>query len=91
MATQPNPCVEFGRRLRDLRHKRGLSQEELANRAGLDRTYISSCEAGRRNVTLRTITRLAEALGVEPETLIRDEAECVAESPGTYSETGPDV
>ncbi len=85
MPTNANPCVDFGRRLRTLRRERGLSQEELANLAGLDRTYISSCEAGRRNVTLRTITRLAAALGVDADVLIKPAAECVAEEPGDYT------
>lgn len=68
-----NPCIDFGRRLRALRQARGISQEELAHHAGLDRTYISSCEAGRRNVTLKTITRLADALGISPAALIAPE------------------
>lgn len=70
MSIDTNPCIEFGRRLRLLRQARHISQEELANRAGLDRTYISSCEAGRRNVTLKTIMKLATALDVSPRELI---------------------
>ncbi len=70
--TSPDPCVSFGRRLRDARLNRGLTQEGLANLSGLDRTYVSSCEAGRRNATIRTIYRLAEALGVDPSALVSD-------------------
>jgi len=67
-----DPCVAFGRRLRALRRTRGLSQEQLAHLAGLDRTYVSSCEAGRRNATIKTIVRLAAALGVDPCALVSD-------------------
>ncbi|MGV8084522.1 MAG: helix-turn-helix domain-containing protein [Coriobacteriia bacterium] len=65
-------CADFGRRLRRLRQERNLSQEELAHLAGLDRTYVSSCEAGRRNATIKTIVRLAEALNVDPSALVSD-------------------
>jgi transcriptional regulator with XRE-family HTH domain len=61
----------FGARLRELRRARGVSQEELAARAGLDRTYVSSCERGHRNISLLNIWRLAVALGVEPPELLR--------------------
>ena len=65
-----DPLPDFAQRLRQLRLERGLSQEALAAVAGLDRTYVSSCEAGRRNVTLRTICRLAVALQVDPGVLV---------------------
>ena len=65
-----DPLHGFAQRLRTLRLERGLSQEALAAVAGLDRTYVSSCEAGRRNVTLRTICRLAGALQVDPGVLV---------------------
>lgn len=61
----------FGERLRQLRLAAKLSQEELALAAGLDRTYVSSCERGHRNVTLETIGRLADALSVDPAALVR--------------------
>jgi transcriptional regulator with XRE-family HTH domain len=54
-----------------LRRSRGLSQEQLAYEAELDRTYVSSCERGRRNIGLLNIHRLAEALGVGPEELLK--------------------
>ena len=54
----------FGRRVRQLRRARGWSQEALADRCGLDRTYISGIERGRRNVSLRDIEVIAQALGV---------------------------
>lgn len=61
----------FGSRLRELRLARGLSQEALAAAAGLDRTYVSSCERGRRNVSLVNLHRLAGALDVEPADMLR--------------------
>ena len=54
--------VEFGGRVRRLRTERGLSQEQLALRTGLDRTYISGIERGVRNPSLRIIFKLSEAL-----------------------------
>jgi transcriptional regulator with XRE-family HTH domain len=70
MGQERNPCTEFGKRVRELRLERGLSQEKLGQLAGLDRTYISSVEAGRRNVSLKNIHKLAEALGVEAGELV---------------------
>ena len=57
--------VRFGRRLREIRQERGLSQEELAFRAGVHRTYVSSVERGKRNVGLVNIERLAQALDID--------------------------
>jgi transcriptional regulator with XRE-family HTH domain len=56
---------KFGQRLRALRERMGVSQETLAEKAGLDRTYISSIERGKRNVSLENIARLSTALKVE--------------------------
>ena len=75
MEIRNDPCADFGRRLRSLRLQRGYSQERLAHLSGLDRTYVSSCEAGRRNATIKTISRFAEALGVDPARLVSDREE----------------
>jgi transcriptional regulator with XRE-family HTH domain len=56
--------TRFGQHLRKLRTNKGISQETLAELAGLHRTYISSVERGERNVTITTIEKLAAALGV---------------------------
>ena len=69
---QQEPQQRLGRRVRQLRLERGLSQEALGELAGLDRTYISSTESGRRNVTIQTINKLAKALGVAPADLLND-------------------
>ena len=52
----------FGRAVRRLRERRGWSQEELADRAGLHRTYVGGIERGERNVSLVNIGRVAQAL-----------------------------
>jgi len=63
----------FGEKVRELRIKRGLSQEQLAESSGLHRTYISSLELGKRNVSLVNIHALAKALGVSPDKLLKTE------------------
>jgi transcriptional regulator with XRE-family HTH domain len=62
--------VGFGERVRERRKALGWSQETLAEKAGLDRTYIGRCEAGKQNATLKSIFSLAAALGVEPRDLM---------------------
>lgn len=61
--------VRFGRRVRELRKKRGMSQEALALEAGLDRSYVGGVERGERNIALVNIEKLARALGVAAESL----------------------
>jgi transcriptional regulator with XRE-family HTH domain len=53
----------FGRRVRELRNQHGWSQEQLAERADLNRTYVADIERGVRNPSLGTIERLARGLG----------------------------
>lgn len=53
-----------GKRVRELRNSIGISQEELAVLAGLDRTYITSVECGKRNISIVNIEKLAIALHV---------------------------
>jgi len=63
--------ARFGQRLAQLRRERGLSQEELAFRAGLHRTYVSSAERGQRNVSLVNIEKLCRALGTDIASMFR--------------------
>lgn len=66
--------VAFGRRVRVLRVARGMSQEALAEAAGLHRTYVSSLERGERNVGIDNVYALADALGVDPTELFSSKA-----------------
>lgn len=59
------------RNIRLLRTARGITQEELADLAGIHRTQLAVIERGRRNVTLKSIQRLATALGVDPRDLLQ--------------------
>lgn len=61
---------KFGLKIKQLRTKKGWSQEKLALDAGLDRTYLPSIEKGERNVSLEVIEKLALALNIKPSELI---------------------
>jgi len=65
----------LGFNLRRLREKEGWSQEELADRTGLHRTYISGIERGIRNPTLMIIEKIAIALKVPPADLLKKDNE----------------
>ena len=71
MAGEADIRIRFGRRVRDLRRAQSLSQEALAERCGLDRTYISGIERGKRNVSLQNIEVLAKAFGVTLSALFK--------------------
>jgi transcriptional regulator with XRE-family HTH domain len=60
--TQPNLLVDLGNRVRELRLAAGLTQEALADLCGLDRTYISGIERGKRNVAIKNLATIAIAL-----------------------------
>lgn len=61
----------IGLNARRARLEKGLSQEQVAERMGIDRAYISGLERGERNPTATTIWHLAKALGVEPADLMK--------------------
>jgi transcriptional regulator with XRE-family HTH domain len=61
-----DPLKRFGERVRALRLRVGLTQETLAAKAGIHRTYMGGVERGERNISLKNIYRLATALGVRP-------------------------
>jgi transcriptional regulator with XRE-family HTH domain len=66
--------------LRWRRHERGWTQEQLAEAAGLDRSYVAGVEAGARNVSLDAIVKLAYGLGVAPGDLFEWAADTDAPS-----------
>ncbi len=70
--TRESLLAQFGENLRQLRKTRSLSQEEFASLCGLDRTYLSGLERGRRNPTLLVIVRIAGVLRVDPRQLLVD-------------------
>ena len=67
-----NIKTSFGEKLRSIRTSKQLSQEKLAELADLDRTYISSVELGKRNISIVNICRLASALEIKITVLFDD-------------------
>jgi transcriptional regulator with XRE-family HTH domain len=63
--------VLFGRRVRQLRHAKGVSQEAFAHQIEIDRSYFGSIERGERNVSLENICLIAAGLGVPPAELLK--------------------
>jgi transcriptional regulator with XRE-family HTH domain len=64
------PRALFGRKLRELRLERGVSQEKLAEMAGLHRNYVGTLERGQQSASLDAICKLARALKVRPAELL---------------------
>ena len=64
--------VDFGNRIKKLRNNTGLSQEKFALKIGMDRTYYASVEAGRRNIAICNIKKIADGLGVSLSELFKD-------------------
>lgn len=56
--------VKFGQRVKELRLKQSISQEELAFRCGLSKNYISDVERGTRNISLKSIEKVADGLAI---------------------------
>jgi transcriptional regulator with XRE-family HTH domain len=75
----------FAANVRIVRTAKGLSQEELAHRASIDRTYVSSVERRLRNVSLQNVQRLALALDVDPRELLSPD---LAEDPRYARDAG---
>ena len=63
----------FGQRVRALRKRVGLSQEQLALKCGLDRTYIGGVERGERNISIVNVEKIARAMELSPKDLFEDE------------------
>ena len=62
--------LELGQKIRQLRVAKGLSQEVFASTCGLDRTYIGGVERGERNLSLKNLLRISDALGVTASELL---------------------
>ncbi len=72
MVNKSSPVQKkFGERVRKIRIKVGISQEQLGFETGLDRTYISGIERGTRNPTLKIISKIAKALKVSASDLMK--------------------
>lgn len=70
MATRGPLNQRVGKNLHALRVSRGISQEALAHELDYDRTYLAGIERGERNLSLDTLSKLAEQLGVDPLELL---------------------
>lgn len=72
MKSNQNILDKFGIKVRKLRMLLNISQEQLAERAGLHRTYIGMIERGEKNITLINIKKISTALGVSVNELLDD-------------------
>ena len=67
-----NYLIKFGQRIRELRQKTGLSQEKFALMIGMDRTYFSSVESCKRNISLLNIKKIADGLEITVDKLFEN-------------------
>lgn len=67
----PNEAKKLGDNLKRIRTEKGLSQTDIAKSLGVSRGFVSNIENGKRNPTLSTITRLASAVGVTTDELLK--------------------
>jgi len=63
---------KLGNRLRELRNEAGISQEKFALQIGMDRTYYASVEAGKRNVSLKNLKKIADGFGISLSDMFRN-------------------
>lgn len=70
MDSKQNILIKFGERVRKIRKEKSLSQEELAHKADLHRTYIGMIERAEKNITLINIEKIANALEVDLKKLL---------------------
>jgi len=61
-----------GKRIRLIRNKKGLSQEKLALKSDLDRTYLAGVESGKRNISIRNLEKIMKGLEVEFQEFFKD-------------------
>lgn len=72
MKSNSEILIKFGKNVRELRKSKGLSQEELAYKADLHRTYIGMIERAEKNITLENIRKLANAFDVQIKVLFEN-------------------
>ncbi|MGP4717577.1 helix-turn-helix domain-containing protein [Psychrobacter sp. T6-6] len=68
--TTDDRMIAFGKRVREVRKKKRISQERLAEMAGIDRSYMGNIERGEKNVTLKKAYEICDALDVEIQNLV---------------------
>ena len=68
--TTDERMVTFGRRVREVRKSKGISQERLAEMAGIDRSYMGNIERGEKNITLKKAYEICDALDIEIKDLV---------------------
>lgn len=68
--TKDERMIAFGKRVREVRKSKGISQERLAEMAGIDRSYMGNIERGEKNITLKKAYEVCDALEVDVKDLI---------------------
>ncbi len=63
--------VEFGKRIREIRNKKGISQEKFALSINMDRTYYASVELGKRNISLNNIKKISDGFEISLEDMFK--------------------
>lgn len=63
---------DLGARIKQLRHKQNISQEKFALKIEMDRTYLASVEAGKRNISLSNIKKIADGFGISVSDLFKE-------------------
>lgn len=68
--TTDDRMITFGKRVREARKRKGISQERLAEMAGIDRSYMGNIERGEKNITLKKAYEICDALDIEIQDLV---------------------
>ena len=68
--TKDERMIAFGKRVREMRKSKGISQESLAEMAGIDRSYMGNIERGEKNITLKKAYEICDALNIEISDLV---------------------
>lgn len=68
--TTDERMIAFGKRVREARRSKGISQERLAEMAGIDRSYMGNIERGEKNITLKKAYEICDALNIAIQDLI---------------------